>query len=81
MATIINEEKIARINFLAKKSKTPEGLSSEEKEEQAVLRREYINAVKANLKSTLENIDIKEKDGSITHVKDIPAKKKQKRNS
>lgn len=78
MATIINEEKIARINELARKSKTAEGLTPEELEEQAHLRWEYINAVKANLRSTLENIDIKEKDGSITHVKDIPAKRRKK---
>lgn len=72
--------KIARINELAHKSKTPEGLTPSEKEEQAKLRREYIDAIKASLKSSLDNIDIEEKDGSITHVKDIP-KRKRKENS
>ena len=48
-----------------------------EKEEQAKLRREYIDAIKASLKSSLDNIDIEEKDGSITHVKDIPKRKRQ----
>ena len=69
--------KIARINELAHKSKTPEGLTPSEKEEQAKLRREYIDAIKASLKSSLDNIDIEEKDGSITHVKDIPKRKRQ----
>lgn len=69
--------KIARINELAHKSKTPEGLTPSEKEEQARLRREYIDAIKASLKSSLDNIDIEEKDGSITHVKDIPKRKRQ----
>ncbi|MBQ9609977.1 MAG: DUF896 domain-containing protein [Lachnospiraceae bacterium] len=68
----MTDEKIKRINELAHKSKTPEGLTDEEKAEQAILRREFIDSVKGNLKSQLDNIDIKEKDGSITHVKDIP---------
>jgi len=43
------DEKIARINALAHKAKA-EGLTDEEKEEQAQLRRDYIDSVKANLK-------------------------------
>lgn len=70
----MTDEKIQRINELAHKSKTPEGLTSEEKQEQAILRREFIDDFKKNLKSQLDNIDIKEKDGSITHVRDIPKK-------
>ena len=46
------DEKIARINALAHKAKA-EGLTDEEKEEQAQLRRDYIDSVKANLKSQL----------------------------
>ena len=46
------DEKIARINALAHKAKA-EGLTDEEKEEQAQLRRDYIDSVKANLKSLL----------------------------
>ena len=42
------DEKIARINALAHKAKA-EGLTDEEKEEQAQLRRDYIDSVKANL--------------------------------
>jgi 5-formyltetrahydrofolate cyclo-ligase len=68
----MDNKKIARINELARKSKTPAGLTAAEKEEQAKLRQEYIAAIRADLKSTLDNIDIKEKDGSITHVRDIP---------
>ena len=61
------DEIIKRINELYHKSKA-EGLTDEEKEEQALLRREYIDAVKGNLVSQLNNIDIKEKDGSITNL-------------
>lgn len=63
----MDEKKIARINELYKKSKT-EGLSDAELREQALLRREYIEAFKRNLKGQLDNIDIKEADGSITNL-------------
>ncbi|MCM1082492.1 MAG: DUF896 domain-containing protein [Clostridium sp.] len=72
----MNEEKIQRINALYKKSKSAEGLTPEEKEEQQTLRREYIEDFKRNLRGTLDTVDIKEKDGSITHAKDIPKRKK-----
>lgn len=71
-------EQIARINELYKKSKSEAGLTPEEQEEQAKLRRQYIDDFKRNLRGALENVDIKEKDGSITHVKDIPLKKAKK---
>ena len=59
---------IARNNELAHKQKSPEGLTPEEKDEQAKLRRQYIDAIKANVKAQLNNIDIVEKDGSITNL-------------
>ncbi|MDO4960355.1 MAG: DUF896 domain-containing protein, partial [Eubacteriales bacterium] len=46
-------EKIKRINELYHKSKA-EGLNDEEKAEQARLRRDYIDAVKGNLKGQLD---------------------------
>lgn len=73
----MTNEQIARINELYKKSKSATGLTPEEKDEQARLRRQYIDDFKRNLRGALENVDIKEKDGSITHVKDIPLKKEQ----
>ena len=61
------EDTIKRINELARKSKS-EGLTAEELQEQQVLRREYIEAFKRNMRGTLNNISIKEADGSITHL-------------
>ena len=61
----MNQEKIDRINELYHKSQA-EGLTVEEQEEQAALRKEYIEAVRKNLRGTLNNISIKEPDGSIT---------------
>ena len=63
----MNEEKIKRINELYHKSKA-EGLTAEEAQEQQILRREYIEAFKRNMRGTLNNISIKEEDGSITHL-------------
>lgn len=71
----MKEEQINRINELYRKSKS-EGLTDAEKEEQALLRRQYIDDFKRNLKGALDNIDIREKDGSITHAKDIPKMKR-----
>lgn len=61
------EDTIKRINELARKSKS-EGLTPEELQEQQILRREYIEAFKRNMRGTLNNISIKEADGSITHL-------------
>ena len=66
MAEPLNmDEKIKRINELYHKSQA-EGLSRAEKEEQAGLRKEYINSIKANLRSQLKSISIENEDGSVT---------------
>lgn len=54
---MITEEKICRINELAKKSKE-EGLTEEECFEQKCLREEYIAAIKARTKEHLDRIII-----------------------
>ena len=56
-------EVIARINELAHKAKTPEGLTAEELAERDKLRRIYIDSVKANLVGQLENTYIVGPDG------------------
>jgi uncharacterized protein YnzC (UPF0291/DUF896 family) len=52
---MMDDAKIQRINALAKKQREV-GLSDAEKAEQHVLRREYIDAVKASLRPQLESI-------------------------
>lgn len=64
----MTQEKIDRINELARKQKA-EGLTEEEKQEQAVLRREYIEGFKQSLVSQLENTYIVEPDGTKRKVK------------
>ncbi len=61
----MTKEKIDRINALARKSKTPEGLTEEEKAEQALLRKEYIEAFRKSTLAALSRIDIQNEDGSI----------------
>ena len=63
----MDNKKIARINELYHKSKA-EGLTEKEFNEQQVLRREYVEAFKRNLRGQLNNISIQEKDGSITDL-------------
>ena len=58
----MTNEKIARINELAKKSKTT-GLTDAEKAE--ALRQEYVADVKASLRAQLNNTSIKEPDGTV----------------
>lgn len=63
----MNEERINRINELARKAKSV-GLTEEEKAEQAALRADYIKDFRASLRGTLNNISIQEADGSITNL-------------
>ena len=67
---MMNDKKIARINELYHRSKA-EGLTEAEKEEQAALRQEYLEAVRTNLVSQLEHTVIQTPDG-----RRIPLKKK-----
>lgn len=69
------DEKIARINALARKAKSA-GLTDAEKEEQARLRRDYIDSVKAKLKSQLDNTYVVGKDGEKTKLADFPREKR-----
>lgn len=55
----MDKKSIDRINILAKKSKTI-GLTPEEKEEQQLLRKEYLAAVRKNFRQTLEQIKIED---------------------
>jgi uncharacterized protein YnzC (UPF0291/DUF896 family) len=71
----MNEEKIARINELSRKSKA-EGLTEEEKQEQTILRQEFIASFRNNLKAQLDNIDVVNSDGSIENLGDKYAAKK-----
>lgn len=66
---MITQADIDRINALARKSRTPEGLTTAEKAEQMELRRRYVTAVRENLTAQLDNTVIQRPDGSKTPLK------------
>lgn len=65
----MEKRKIDRINCLARKSKS-DGLTDDEKTEQAALRAEYIAEVRLSLRGTLDNSVISRPDGSLERVAD-----------
>lgn len=80
----MEQKKIERINALAKKQKSPEGLTKEEKDEQAALRAEYIAEIRASFGATLDSTVIVRPDGTREAVSDrkkvsgMPAEMKKK---
>ena len=59
----MEQEKIERINALARKHRA-EGLTEEETAERAALRREYIDAVKSSLELHLDNTYVVDRQGN-----------------
>ncbi len=70
----MEEEKIARINELARLAKVKR-LTEEERMEQAALRQEYLDAVRSSLKAQLDKIDVVNEDGSIENLGEKYGKK------
>ena len=60
----MEKRKIHRINELARKAKSPEGLTPEETAERDALRREYIEAYKRSLTAQLNSTVVQYPDGS-----------------
>jgi len=63
----VTEELLKRINFLAKKSRE-EGLTEEEKVEQADLRAQYIKSFRQGLENTFSNVYIMDEKGNKKKV-------------
>lgn len=61
-------DRLTRINELAAKAKTT-GLTPEEKEEQTVLRKEYLAAFRANFAAMLDHTVIQNPDGTKVPLK------------
>ena len=72
----MTQEKIQRINELYRKSQA-EGLSEAEKNEQDLLRKEYIAKVKKNVRNQLNNIDMVNDDGSVENLGEKYGNKKR----
>ena len=69
----MEKEKIERINELARKKKTV-GLTVEALEEQAVLRRQYLDEFRESVRGTLDQVYIQQEDGSYKKLEKKPAK-------
>jgi uncharacterized protein YnzC (UPF0291/DUF896 family) len=74
---MFSQDKINRINELAKKAKA-EGLTPQEKEEQQLLRRDYIKTFKGNLQSALDSVVIVDTKGNRTVLKPKPSQQDPK---
>lgn len=64
------DDLVKRINELYHKSQS-EGLTEEERDEQASLRKEYIANVRGNLRGQLEHMSVQRPDGTIEKIKKI----------
>ncbi|AZB43046.1 DUF896 domain-containing protein [Bacillus sp. FJAT-42376] len=60
---MLSNDKIARINFLSKKSKS-EGLTGEEQKEQKKLREEYLRTFRSSMKNTLKSVTVVDPEGN-----------------
>lgn len=65
----MEQYKIDRINALARKAKSPEGLTPEELAERDALRKEYIAAVRRNLAAQLDATWVQYPDGTRRKLK------------
>ena len=65
----MDQKQIDRINELARKAKSPEGLTEWEAAERAALRREYIDSVLGSLKGQLDNTYIMDEQGKKCKLK------------
>ena len=67
----MEKKDIERINELARKKKTV-GLTQSETEEQQRLRRQYLDAFRANMIDTLERVRIEREDGTYEPLQKKP---------
>ena len=65
----MDQKQIDRINELARKAKTPEGLTEAEAAERTVLHRAYIDSVVGSLKGHLDNTYLVDDKGNKEKLK------------
>ena len=65
----MEQKQIDRINELARKAKTPEGLTEWEEMERAAMRREYIDSVLGSLRGQLDNTYLVDEKGQTHKLK------------
>lgn len=65
---------LVRINELARKKRT-EGLTEAEQKEQKELYAVYLGGIRSQFQSTLDNVSVRQEDGSVVPFKEAYAKK------
>ena len=65
----MDQKQIDRINELARKAKSPEGLTEWEEAERAALRWEYVDSVLGSLRGQLDNTYIVDEKGQKRKLK------------
>ena len=65
----MKQEKVDRINALARKSRGA-GLNAEEEAEQAILRAEYLSEIRSSFREMLDHTSVERPDGSREALKD-----------
>lgn len=70
----MEQEMLQRINELAKK-KREQGLTETEQAEQKKLYKIYLGEIRSQFNATLDNVSIKDKDGSVVPFKAAYKKK------
>lgn len=73
----MEKDLLVRINELARK-KRAEGLTEAEQAEQKELYRIYLGNIRTQFESTLDNVSVKEDDGSVTPFREAYGKKDKK---
>ena len=73
---MIDQKTIDRINELARKSRTEEGLTGDEKEEQQRLRQEYVAAYRQSLRAALEHTTVVSPDGTKQKLSEMHKKRR-----
>lgn len=74
---MVTQAQIDRINALARKAKTPGGLTEEEKAEQAALRQAYVAAVRSSLRGQLDHTYVITPQGEKVSVREANRQAKQ----
>ena len=78
MTKDVSDLELNRINELAKKSKTEEGLSVEEKEEQKALRQKYINSLRSSFTNQITSLKVIDPEGTDVTPEKVKRIKKQR---
>ena len=75
---MLSQEKIERINVLARKKKS-EGLNPEEVQEQAALRQEYLASLRHGMRNHIEGMKIVDQEGTDVTPDKLKQIQKEKR--